>query len=366
MIKEIEELSEMERANKYDEIPQVYHPWRRYFARILDINLYNLLWSAFLAFVFHINVADRSNAGNILDSFITIVIMLVLEPLLLNLFGNTPGKAIFGLRIENHDGSRLSYGEGFERTLGVLGGGMGFSIPIYNLIRLWKSYKLCIENEIQPWDESISYTIKDTKWYRSVLYIGAIALSFAAMLTLISAQLLPPNKGDLTIEEFVENYNYYANYYNIDFGDSYLDETGKWEKKNSSGTIIYIGYTEKPDYNFTIENGYVTGVSFAVEIKNNEYLLSSYDDYMFLASLAFAGAQDEMRLFSKIPKRIAEQINNNIFNDYSFVEAGIMFNCNIEHSGYRETAHMLFPIEDAKENYFRLNFSMKKGNYQDE
>ena len=237
---------------------------------------------------------------------------------------------------------------------------MGFNIPIYNIIRLLKSYNLCKENEIQPWDESISYSIKDTKWYRGVIYIGVNLASFAVLFTILSAQQLPPNKGDINIAEFVENYNYYAKIYKIDLGNDYLGEDGKWVKKESDGMIRYISYIKKPEYNFMIENGYVTGVSFEIEIKNNEYMISPYDKHMFLASLAFVGAQNEMSLFSKMPKLIANHIENNFFNDYHFEEAAIRFDCDIEHSGYRKISDFLVPLENTKENYFSLKFSMNK------
>jgi hypothetical protein len=290
--------------------------------------------------------------------------MLVLEPLWLHLFGTTPGKVIFGLRIETSDGSRLSYAEGLERTWGVIGTGMGYNIPIYNIICLWKSYKLCSENETQPWDESVSYTLKDTKWYRGLFYIGASVIAFAVLFTVMSAQHLPPNRGDLTVAEFVENYNYYADFIGIDFGNEYLDENGRWTEKEIDGAIyIEIGNTEKPEYHFTTENGYVTGVSFEIEIKNNEGWLSSYDTQMFLSSIAFASAQDEMGLFSRIPSRIAEQIENNTFKNFHFEEAGITFISNTEYSGYKDAqSNFLVPAENAAETNFSLNFFMNKQN----
>lgn len=286
--------------------------------------------------------------------------MLFLEPLLLHLFGTTPGKAIFGFRIANPDGSHLSYIDGLERTWGVFSWGMGFNIPIYNIIRYWKSFNLCIENETQPWDESVSYTIKDRKWYRSVIYIAATLAALAVFITISFSQQLPPNKGNINVEEFAENHNYYAKLYKIDLGNEYLDEDGKWMEKETDRTIIYLGHNEKPEYNFTTENGFVTGVSFDIETKNHDYMIGSYNKHMFLASLALAGAQDEMALYSKIPKRIGNHIENNTFNDYSFVEAGITFDCDIEHYGYMQATNILVPSEDAGENYFSLKFSMRK------
>jgi uncharacterized RDD family membrane protein YckC len=360
LIKEIENLSGMDRANVADELPQVYYPWRRYLARVFDGLMYSILWAAFLAFVFHVNVVARNNAERSLDGFITTLMMLFLEPLLLHLFGTTPGKATFGLRIENPDGSRLSYTDGLVRTWGVLSRGMGFNIPIYNIIRLLKIYNLCIEKETLPWDESLSYTIKDTKWYRGVIYVGATLAAFAVFFTISSAQQLPPNKGDINVAEFAENYNYYAKLYKIDFGNEYLDKDGKWAEKDTDGTVIYISFTEKPEYNFTIEKGYVTGVSFDIEMKNHDYMIGSYDKHMLLASLAFAGAQNEMGLFSKIPRQIADNIVNNSFEGYHFVEAGIVFDCDIEYSGYYRLTNILVPSENAKDNYFSIKFSMNK------
>ena len=362
--KSIEETASTYFSIEGDEIPQVFHPWRRFMARAFDIFMYDIIWSAFLAFAFNINIMARSNWEALLDTYIAIAIMLVLEPLLIKLFGTTPGKAIFGLRIEFCDGSPLSYKEGLKRTWGVISIGMGYYIPIYSLIRLWKSYKLCSENETQPWDETICYTIKDKKQSRGLLYIAAYLVLFAILFTITSAQLLPPNRGNITVAEFVENHNYYANHFGVGFGDKYLDESGKWAEKEFDNSIyIEIGYDEEPEYHFIIENGYVTGVSFEVEIENNEYWISPYNTYMYLISLAITGAQDQMHLYSKLPNRILKNIDNNTFKNFHFEEAGITFNCDISYWGYINTqSDYLWPEENIDENYFSLNFSVNKYN----
>ncbi|HHY82415.1 MAG TPA: RDD family protein [Clostridiales bacterium] len=342
---------------------QVFYPWRRYLARMFDIFIYEILWLSFLAFAFHVNLSNRNVFQSLLNSFAAIAIMLAAEPLWLKLFSTTPGKAIFGLRITSIDGRRLSYGEGITRTWRVISSGMGYNIPFYNLFRLWKSYKMCIENETLPWDDQLSYTIKDKKWYRCFLFIGANAILLVVLLTLIHAQHLPPNRGDLTIAEFAENHNYYAEYFDIDFGNKYLDKHGKWAEKEFDGTYyIGIGYDVIPEYNFTIENGKITGVSFSVEIRNNKELVHSFKSQMITAALAFAGAQKEISLYSGIPGKIVKQIDNNDFKDFQFNEAGITFTCDVEHSGYVVPAQFdfLVPEENADETYFSLRFSMIK------
>lgn len=68
-----------------------------------------------------------------------------------------------------------------------------------------------------------------------------------------------------------------------------------------------------------------------------------------------------MRLYSKVPSRIAKQIENKTFEDFQFKEAGITFTCDTEYSGYMYTqSDFLLPAENATENYFSLNFFMNK------
>ncbi|GAU79977.1 MerR family transcriptional regulator [Fusibacter sp. 3D3] len=346
-----------------DELSQVFHPWRRYFARITDIFVYSSIWMAVLIFVLHVSMIRRGSLWDIFDTFVAVGIMIFVEPLLLNRFGTTFGKAIFGLRIETSEGQKLSYKAGFDRTWHVIGAGLGYNIPIYSLVRLWKSYKLCQEKEAQPWDRYIAYTIKDTKWYRGMGYIGVNVALFVLLVVMMMSQLLPPNRGDLTQLEFIENHNYYAHYFGMSFGNKVLNKDGEWvDKVAEEGTIYYdYGYLEMPQYVYLMDNGVVKGVSFEVMIDEPKQILSSYDAHLLLSSLAFACAQDEMTLFSKLQERIASQIDDHTFEDFHFTEAGIEFDCQIEYTGYEDrAAHFLFSNESATEHAFKLIYSMRQ------
>lgn len=358
-------INDMELFAKKDngdnELSVVFYPWRRYLARLFDFALYYLIWLTFLAFIFQINVIGRSSPESLLDNIIAVFLMLFIEPLLLHFFKTTPGKSIFGLKIEKYDSKALSYSDGLERTFSVLGTGMGFKIPFYEIVRLWKSYVICKENKVQPWDESFSYTIKDTKFYRIPYFVMACILMFAMLLTIVSAQMIPPNRGDITIEEFVENYNYYARLFGVSFGEHYLNESGNWTEKDFDGTIhVIFGQDQKPQYNFILEDNYVTGVYFNVDINNEDKFLYSYDNQMLLASLSFICAQKEIKLYSKIPNRIEKAIRDNTFNDFNFSEAGVKAECNTEYSGYRNVnSDILLPSENIH-NHFKLNFIIHK------
>jgi hypothetical protein len=196
-----------------------------------------------------------------------------------------------------------------------------------------------------------------------MIYIVANAAAFVLLLSIISAQRLPPNRGELTIAEFSENYNYYARVFDLGYDNFHLDENGRWVENEVSGTVVHIGMgqSQKPEFQFTTENGYLNEVFFLIEIEDHERWLTSYDDQMFLTSLAFVGAQNEVGLFSKIPSRIAEEIDQHTFRSYQFYEAGLAFICDIEYFGFRETgSDILLPSENTQENSFRLNFSVSK------
>jgi len=345
-----------------DVLPQVHKPWRRYFARTLDTAVYNLLWTVFLVVAFQINFTIRSAWGNLLDIFASVIIMLFVEPLLLHLFGTTLGKLVLGLRVEGDDGRYLSYSEGFERTWGVIGSGLGYSIPFYNLRRLWVSYIACREKETLPWDSEISYYSKGRKWYQIVSYIGAYAVIFAFAFSIYHAQLLPPNRGNITIAQFAENYNYYAKFFDVDLGNKYLDEEAKWAEREYDGTFYFeLGYSEKPVFNFELEDGFIKSVAFQIEVQNNTNLIEAYNAQMQLSSLAFACAQKEVKLFSRAPFHITEQINRQFFQSFRFSESNITFACDTEYSGYESSeSGYLWPEEGLAENHFSLTFIVSK------
>lgn len=139
---------------KQDTIPPLTYPWRRLFAREIDLMLYGLPLNLLFSLVFRINPAtDAGETANAAILLLGLLLMLFLEPLFLHLFGTTPGKAIFGLHLTDASGRRLSYAEGLRRTWTVFWRGYGLFIPVYILVRLWKSYKTCKANETEPWDD---------------------------------------------------------------------------------------------------------------------------------------------------------------------------------------------------------------------
>ena len=101
-------------ALQQDVQPKLHAPWRRFFARMIDLLLYDLTWMVILT------SAGLCAAGNrgvtLLNDFLALLTMLLLEPLLLQKTGTTLGKWLLGLSVRNLSGAKLRYSEGLDRT----------------------------------------------------------------------------------------------------------------------------------------------------------------------------------------------------------------------------------------------------------
>ena len=341
-----------------DKLPQVYSPVRRFLARILDLSLYGFLLDSVLVFIFNMITSNRSAVENLLFTGVVTVLMLLVEPLLLMKFGTTPGKALLGLEVRNPEGNRLSYSEGFRRTFGVIRYGMGFQIPLYSIIRYYKSAKILEENETLPWDEEIAYTMKDEKVYRNALFIGAVIVVIASNVFLVDVEMLPPNKGELTINEFVENYKHYEKVLEVGKDDYELNRFGEWiSTRNDQVFYVDIAHFEKPLFKFELSDQKIRSVSFDVTIRNKKMPLASNREEMLLTYYALAGAQEETTVFSQPIHEFSLQNLENGFTGFSETHRGVELDVEVSYEGYEEMAGVLFPVDEETLQNYSLAFS---------
>lgn len=349
---------------KDDTVPKVTSPWVRFFAREFDLLLYSLLWSAFLALVIGINISEtESTHPSILflvlsavgSTVITNILVLLAEPLFLAFTGTTPGKFCFGLRVTADGGKKLTYREALHRTWSVMWKGYGLFIPVYWIVRLYKSYKACKNEEGLYWEED------------SVLFLnkGRIPLGIFALIVFVpfSSRLeyifgqnaaLPPNRGELTAEEFCENFNDTQEFFGINrqlnlppsissgvmgIPDSalYLDANARWTKKSGTPYIGQTGeYAPLPEFQFSEKNGIITGMNFSYSVENENVKISSYGESMALAAVSYICAQNDYSILPDTPEKIFSQIkeHGDYFEDFSFTEAGITVRGTFDYEGY--------------------------------
>lgn len=365
-----------------DRLQTAPYPWRRYFARMVDSLLYGIIWVALSMLVFRMRI-DTSLWGTMFNGFVGALIMLVIEPMLLSTFGTTLGKRMFGLQVKTTDGQKLSYSHAASRTFGVIRYGFGFMIPIYNILRLVKCFNLCKKDEVLPWDEEISYTIKDTKAFRGVLCAVAYALSFA-LIFLISLQAeLPVHRGNITPAQYAQNVNDAARRAGI-FQGYYMDESGIWQTDTQSMSFvmddILINHHIETD-----EYGYVAKVSFRLKsVGNPEGMLFTFDEsknmalemtergelqnvwpsplylHKYLAVAAFFGAQENVNAFNYQSCGVLTQIQDGYIN-YSAEYFGMKMSNDVTYQGYELFGKdALFPVE-AQSHSFEIAFAMERG-----
>ena len=163
-------LSTLENGTSVEDAPpRLNLPWRRYWARVLDYSLVALAVDRLLE-LFPMWSYPRLP--------LYLLVMLLVEPLVLMLFATTPGKAIFGIRVTDPEGKRLSYGAGVERTWSVLWDGMGMNIPLLGWYFEYKSLQEAEEEITLPWEWESDLTFADDKNWRYLLYAAVYAVVF--------------------------------------------------------------------------------------------------------------------------------------------------------------------------------------------
>lgn len=280
-------------------------PWRRFFAREVDLLLCGLLWSAVSLVVFHWWL-PREQPGEairqIFNSYMAWGLLFLFEPLLLHLFGATPGKALFAISVRDGDGNKLSWKQALRRTWGVFSRGYGYNLPVYAQWRMWKNYKACQDGQrnedwegcLQP-DQTFeweTYRVADGRMWRCLVCAGVYVLYFGLGALIALQASLPPNRGALTAEEFYENCNFYIDY--LGAGDRQLNREGQLagEPVFMGGAIVYMGGSIDTAFSAVLNDGIVTGVTVTRQAETDAVLWDS-SIYKEVAVLALAGSRPE-------------------------------------------------------------------------
>ena len=284
------------------------HPWRRYFARAIDLTIVGLMVSFVQFVLLHHNLVNISKGENVLCGLAGWGLLVLIEPLLLARFGTTAGKWCMGITVTRPDGERLSYGEALERTAAVWLYGAGLGISIVELVCNYRSYRRYMNGEELAWESGSIERFDERGTGRMVLlYAASTALSLALTLAMGLSAALPPNRGDLTVAEFAENVNFYRGYF--DYGQRWtLDSSGGWvENKYEYENVIYFGGGGEPTpFSYTVEDSVLRAVHWAYS-ETEEQLFGARVDNARMAYLALAAAQRGTSIFNI--RRVIAQID---------------------------------------------------------
>lgn len=389
----LDRLIQGEEIIREDRTPKRVFPWRRWFARGLDQGI----WSALLALCgpLSLEMAVLGKSGNtkgaLTLSLLVLLLAAVSETFLLHRFGTTPGKALFGLRIVREDGTLLSLKEAARRSFTVAGFLALLDLPmllpdpldmvvgmgVETLALGWMYWNVTHEFPV-PWErEGQVYLDGSTKettfwdrkgsWTRVAGYLLIVLLcsGLTAWAQYRAAQ--PPNRGpELTVEEFVDNYNFYDRYESGEMSLPRLMEDGTYlmRVKKQYGWHFAWEDVDPPQFRFTQRDGVVTGVTIYREWESED----PYDfPHADLRLEVLPGEQLRISLlalgFDRYDAKRAYQAvidaEGNLHQDFG----GFRVDCETEFSGYRLYFHegieenVLSGIEGEKQSYF-VEFSV--------
>jgi len=134
-------------------------PWARYWARALDLTIEVFVVSFpfwFLLGFFAPHLLDPLiSGGKVTDLVLQVLLLppaLILDALIVRLFGTTVGKAIAGVQLRSVENQRVGLRVLLRRNLGVYVSGLGLGLPLIVLITLIRSFWIVRDGGIMKYD----------------------------------------------------------------------------------------------------------------------------------------------------------------------------------------------------------------------
>lgn len=132
---------------------------RRLFARWFD----TLVWSMFFMCMLVVAKADFMGLMvNLWFNYAMMLVWIMLESMMIHLWGCTPGKALLGIRVRRLDGSPIPLGRSLLRALRVYLMGMGMSHPILMPICHGFSWWFVRKHGATLWDGPAGFAVTIT------------------------------------------------------------------------------------------------------------------------------------------------------------------------------------------------------------
>lgn len=366
--------------------PKAPYPWRRYFARSFDFGLITTCYEVFVCLLLRVNFSERNLFLELIDIYICWGLVFLLEPLFLSRWGKTPGKWLFGLSICNKNGDHLTFKEAFDRTFHVFYKGEGFAIPFYNFYRNYQSYKICRDDGVMEWDENLRYEAKPFHPASVFGYLGVLAATTALTIGVSFWRMNPPNKGMLTVDAFIENYNYQLDYNKIE-GVMRLEEDRTWltEEEQYEDAVAHIHTFDLSDSVisepvFKESNGNLSSFSFTEENTTGGILYSPnektwlagallrtqigmfYPEMNKLEGRLIKTADTREQSSDSVP--VISYIEEHPFCSYTMEIGNIRIIQEVTLIGYEASnkhyGKYLFSDDNAEETYYSMTFTLEQ------
>jgi uncharacterized RDD family membrane protein YckC len=143
-------ITEKEEWNRFQEGSSLAtpHPWLRFFARMIDVQLWAIL-------VFTVLAAFQPllpKIPNWVTGMIALFLYNFVEATAFALYGTTTGKWFLRIEVRSATGDTLGFGRALGRVFSIWIRGMGLGIPLVNLFAMAACHGRLKSRGITEWD----------------------------------------------------------------------------------------------------------------------------------------------------------------------------------------------------------------------
>jgi uncharacterized RDD family membrane protein YckC len=153
---------------------------------MFDVTLFTTLtglivgvgWAYFFPDSYQEHLASGGNGY--IFAWLMMPFAMVLDAGVYAMCGNTPGKALVGIRVTSVDGRHLSYGNALRRNFGIYWSGLGTGFPIVTLGTVLHAHSVVSGGQLTSWDKNVGSQALGRKsaartWVGAVAYFALLA-----------------------------------------------------------------------------------------------------------------------------------------------------------------------------------------------
>ena len=182
--------------NKPDESKKllggIYHPWRRFFARTVDITGFSLIAGGLMMHVASamspstMQAIDLILNNPVVAGVVMYIFWLPIEAFMLSKYGFTPSKWVFGISVIGKNSDKLSISKAFIRAGTVWIKGDGIGMPIIAIFTRVFAYRRLTSTGTTLWDEAAGSVVVHANWsiWRAALSIALTILVYTVTFVL--------------------------------------------------------------------------------------------------------------------------------------------------------------------------------------
>lgn len=341
---------------------------RRGFGRLFDLEILSLIWT--FVQIRLLCISTSSIGGILLMLSAANVLLLICEPVLLSLLKFTPGKAIFGIRVSDNSGNKLTYPAAISRTWKMLLRGLGLRVFPFSILTLIICTVKKLKGKTLSWEENSSLRAKDNRQIRWFLYFILFLMMLAAQIWLGLQGPQLKGASDGSIRGFSDSYNRLLRYKNI--SDHHLDPDGEVIIDEDLSQYVNDSTAMHREFGYEIQNGKLNSVTgFYRPTQLAGIVPDLVDERMTLIKAMNAGLDGDARLNEIQLLSIQRALGSHPFASFTMKTDDLLIECEVMCYGYQSYDHygegtpineirrgdMLYPNEDT-DSSFEMSFTV--------